>query len=136
MSEPKIKEARAEMVALEKLMSDKGFVAPEAQYQISGSGELCVLLQHNYNLGPRIDPGSTAHYMKHIFGSDDVIDKARAFLLALPSPKEAAQTEFLAKVTDALEFGKDNNIADEYVAPLRQSREAMTTNLLTKEVPA
>lgn len=61
------------------------------------------------------------------------IEKARAYIAALPSPEEAVTREYLGKVASAIDYATKHSIADEYVTPLRGVTMAMTDNLLTKE---
>lgn len=52
---------------------------------------------------------------------------------ALPSADEAVTHEYLSKVAAAIDYARENSIADEYVQPLRGVTCAMADNLLTKE---
>ena len=58
------------------------------------------------------------------------LDNADRIIAALPNPENAKMQAHMARVADCVDKAKADNIADEYVTPLRMTIAAMTENLL------
>lgn len=127
MTIEEIQTALAELVAA---MVEKSVITPRAQINLPDSGRFAIHCDCNYAHKPFdgrnyfVEQGDTV---------PECIDKARAYIAALPSPEEAVTREYLGKVADAIDFGTKHSIDDKYVTPLRGVTKAMTDNLLTKE---
>lgn len=122
-----IQTALGELVAA---MSDKGVITPRAQLHIDSGGRFNIHADAAYDTKPF---GRENYFV--FFGDTpaEVIDVARAYIAALPSPEEAVQREYLTRVASAIDYGTEHSMPDEYVAPLRGVSTAMTSNLLSKE---
>jgi len=123
-----ITELKSEMAALEAEMSEKAIKAPQAQITI-GHSKASIHIDAHYNGRP-----FNGEQYKIFFAASasDCIAAARAYIAAIPSPKEAVTREYLTRVASAIDYATEHSIAEEYVAPLRGVSCAMTDNLLTK----
>lgn len=127
MTIEEIQTALAELVAA---MVEKRVITPRAQMHIPDSGRFAIHCSCSYAQKPF---NLKNYFVEHGDTIAECIDKARAYIAALPSPEEAVTREYLGKVADAIDFGTKHSIADEYVQPLRGVTCAMTDNLLTKD---
>ena len=128
MTIEEIQTALAELVAA---MVEKGVPAPKVDCTIKPHGENpCVYMSAKYKWTGFEGDNSMFCYAETV---PECIDKARAYIAALPSPEEAVTREYLTRVASAIDYATEHSIADEYVNPLRGVSCAMTENLLTKE---
>lgn len=128
MTIEEIQTALAELVAA---MVEKRVITPRAQIHIPDSGRFAIHCDCNYAHKPF---DGENYFVEHGDTIAECIDKARAYIAALPDPEEAVTREYLGKVADTIDFGTKHSIDDKYVTPLRGVTKAMTDNLLTKEV--
>jgi len=124
------KEGQAALAELEAQMLDKGIVTPRAQMHVRSYEFFMVHIRGEY--GAKSFGGQNYH-VECADTLAEAIDKARAYIAALPSPEEAHLQDHLRMVADVIDHGHKHSLPDEYVAPLRAVKAAMTENLLTKE---
>lgn len=126
----KIEEIQTALGELVAAMVEKGVIRPSAEFKIKSGANFYVYLWCAHETR-QFDGG----YLKTFSGGTpaECIDKARAYIAALPSPEEAVTREYLTRVASAIDYATENSIADEYVTPLRGVTCAMTENLLTEE---
>lgn len=126
----KIEEIQTALGELVAAMVEKGVIRPNAEFKIKIGANfyVCLWCAHETR---QFD----GEYLKafSVGTPAEGIDKARAYIAALPSPEEAVTREYLTRVASAIDYATENSIADEYVTPLRGVTCAMTENLLTKE---
>lgn len=67
--------------------------------------------------------------------AQDCIADAFAFIANMPDPENRHLHRHMKMIADVIDHGRENNIPEEYVAPLRDVKSAMTENLLTKVAP-
>lgn len=127
MTIEEIQTALAELVAA---MTEKRVMMPRAIMQVPDSGRFAIHCDCKYAQKPF---GGRNYIVQTDETPAKAIDKARAYIAALPSPEEAVTREYLTRVASAIDYATENSIADEYVTPLRGVTCAMTENLLTKE---
>jgi hypothetical protein len=127
MTIEEIQSALAELVAA---MVEKRVITPRAQMHIPDSGRFAIHCCCSYAHKPF---NLKNYFVEHGDTIAECIDKARAYIAALPSPEEAVTREYLSRVASAIDYARENSIADEYVQPLRGVTCAMTDNLLTKD---
>lgn len=127
MTIEEIQTALAELVAA---MVEKRVLTPRAQIHIPDSGRFAIHCDCSY-AHKSFDGGN--YFVEHGDTIAECIDKACAYIDALPSPEEAVTREYLNRVASAIDYARENSIADEYVQPLRGVTCAMTDNLLTKD---
>jgi hypothetical protein len=127
MTIEEIQTALAELVAV---MADKRVIMPRAKIQVPDSGRLSIQCDCAYEHKPFEGQNYFIEFGETV---PECLDKARAYIAALPSPEEAVTREYLTRVASAIDYATENSIADEYVTPLRGVTCAMTENLLTKE---
>jgi hypothetical protein len=128
-----VSEIRAECAEIVVAMTEKGFVTPRCEVSID-EWKFGVALWCERDEGPQLNPSDfTLSYLDNHFGATPVeaFAAARKRIAEQPTPEQAALSEFHHKVAEAIDYGRDNNIPDEYVAPLRTSHAAMTENLLS-----
>lgn len=127
MTIEEIQTALAELVAA---MVEKGIVKPNASARIMTGSRHSIHLQCSYER--KAFDGKDYLFL---YGETlpQCLDDASAYIAALPSPEEAVTREYLNRVASAIDYARENSIADEYVQPLRGVTCAMTENLLTKE---
>lgn len=126
MTIEEIQTALAELVAA---MVEKGVITPHAKVLLPDSGRIAIHCDCNYE--HKLFNGNN-YFVEHGDTVAECIDKARARIADLPSSEEAVTREYLSRVASAIDYARDNSIADEYVQPLRGVACAMTENLLTK----
>lgn len=109
----KIQTALGELVAA---MSNKGVIKPRAQLHIDNGGSFTIHFDAAYDTKPF---GRNNYFI--LFGETpvEVIDKARAYIDAMPPPEEAVQNEYLSRVASAIDYATEHSLPDKYVAPLR-----------------
>ena len=61
----------------------------------------------------------------------EVLDKARAFITALPDAETLKKQEFQTDLAGVIDQGHDLNLPADVMDPLRAGSQAMTENLLT-----
>lgn len=124
-----VTEIQAALAGLVAAMVEKGVVTPSAQLQLRDAGKCSIHADGGDGGG---EPFNGERYFVE-FGDTpaEAIEKAREYIAALPSPEEAGAHEYMRAVAKAIDTGKRNGIADEYVSPLRGVNMAMTENLLT-----
>lgn len=127
MTIEEIQTALAELVAA---MVEKRVITPRAIMHVPNSGRFAIHCDCTYTQKPF---DGQNYFVEHGDTIAECIDKARAYIAALPSPEEAVTREYLTRVASAIDYATENSIADEYVTPLRGVTCAMTDNLLTKE---
>lgn len=127
MTIEEIQTALAELVAA---MVEKRVLTPRAQIHIPDSGRFAIHCDCNYDQKPF---NFRNYFVEHGDTIAECIDKARAYIAALPDPEEAVARGYIVKVADAIDYATKHSIADEYVQPLRGATCAMTDNLLTKD---
>lgn len=127
MTIEEIQTALGELVAA---MVEKGVPLPKADFTIKPD-EMRIYLK-TYEDGFRPFSGKDFAFCDGDTPAD-CFDLAWNVVLALPSPEEAVNREYLGKVAAAIDYATEHSIADEYVTPLRGVTCAMTENLLTKE---
>jgi hypothetical protein len=126
-----ITEIQTELAALVVQMTEKGVVTPSAELHIKDSGLFFAYITSKYGSGSFGKDGSS----KFLRGdtAPKALENARDYITSLPSPGEAQTREYLKRVASAIDYAAENNIADEYVTPLRGVTCAMTENLLTDQ---
>ena len=126
MTYDEIKTALAEIVPM---MVEKGLRLPAARINIDGEGDAWVTIARAKTIS-----SFYADQCEYFKGEtpDEMIFAARAWVEALPTPENKAQTDYMRMLADAVDFGHENNIPAEYVDPVRVTQKAMTENLLTK----
>jgi hypothetical protein len=127
MTIEEIQTALAELVAA---MVEKRVLTPRAQIHIPDSGKFAIHCDCSYAYKPF---DGKNYFVEHGDTVAECIDKAGDYIAALPSPEEAVTREYLSRVASAIDYARENSIADEYVQPLRGVTCAMTDNLLTKD---
>lgn len=125
-----IEEIQTALNELVAAMTEKSVITPRAQIHIPDSGNFAIHCDCSYEQKPFDGRG---YFVEHSDTVAGCIDKARAYIAAMPSPEEAVTREYLNRVASAIDYAHENSIADEYVQPLRGVTCAMTDNLLTKE---
>ena len=125
-----IEEIQAALGELVAAMVENRVITPRAQIHLPDSGKFAIHCDCSYAQEP-FDRKN--YFVEHGDTIAECIDKARAYIAALPSPEESVTREYLGKVAAAIDFATEHSIADEYVTPLRGVTCAMTDNLLTKE---
>jgi hypothetical protein len=126
-----VTEIQTELAALVVQMTEKGVLTPTAELDIKDSGLFSVYITSKYGSGSF---GEDANSKFLQAGTPlDAFGKARDYITSLPSPEEAQTREYLKRVASAIDYAAENNIADEYVTPLRGVTCAMTENLLTDQ---
>ena len=111
--------------ALVEKLNEQPFLDPSLY--VRDTGQCLITLYQSYTGG---------HYDLGTLKADtfeEVLDKADAFVAALPDPEERVTREYLRRVAHAVDFATENAIADKYVNPLRGVTCAMTNNLLTDQ---
>jgi hypothetical protein len=126
-----ITEIQTELAALVVQMTEKGVVTPSAELHIKDSGLFSVYITSKYGSGSFGEDANSKFL--HADTPLDAFGKARDYITSLPSPEEAQTREYLKRVASAIDYAAENNIADEYVTPLRGVTCAMTENLLTDQ---
>lgn len=116
-------EIKAQLSALVKAMEGKSLTAPSASFDMSSDADDRVWL-HAEELKPR---GYS------VFRGEDALSRAMEFIAELPDPEIAVKNEYMRRVADVVDYGKDKGIDDEYLEPLRGVNVAISENLLTKE---
>jgi len=123
-----IEEIQAALDEIAAAMVEKGFIQPVGRYWMeSGVGGQCIC-------GWRKDENSFYQDALQIFQGEpsDSIVAAREWVAAQPTIENRAMKTYLGKLADAVDFGAANNIAAEYVDPVRITQKAMSDNLLGK----
>jgi hypothetical protein len=125
-----IEEIQAALAELVAAMTEKSVIPHRAQVHLPDSGRFAIHCDCHY---PHKPFDGRNYFVEHGDTIDECIDKACAYIDALPSPEEAVTREYLNRVASAIDYARENSIADEYVQPLRGVTCAMTDNLLTKD---
>lgn len=121
-------EIQAELSKLSKAMMQKGIKTPSAELTIRADSPCRVTLWCDYQ--SRQFDGEYLKVTGKGENATEAIALAAAYIDALPDPATAGIRRYMAKVADALDVAREENIADEYVMPLRTVKSAMTSNLL------
>lgn len=124
----KVKEIQTALTEMEAAMVEKGIKTPAAEMQIRANQKCNIHGGCGYSGGAPFDGDN--YFIEFGDTPADAIAKAFAYIAAMPSPDEAGVQEYMRDVAKAIDTGKRHNIADEYVAPLRVVKAAMTDNLL------
>ena len=124
-----LEEMQTAVDALVPLMLAKGLVKPEAHIDIASQTQPLVTLR-------RPAPGSFYAGKWECFRGDDLaeaLDKARAWIDALPTPEETYRKELLQLVAKAADYGKEHGIAADFVNPLTEAMKRLSESAITKE---
>lgn len=114
---------------LAKAMMAKGLRNPDPKFYLRANAEPHVYLswdnvQDRFNNRYEFFTGS---------GIAAILDKADAFVAALPSPDETRLNEFMAALGSAIDLGRQNNIEVEFVNPLIATMKRLSENVLTDQ---
>ena len=124
-----IVEVQAAIDALPPLMTEKGIVNPEAHVTMQASASHYVMLKGE----------GIGNYDIKSFNGDTIeesIRAARDWIAVLPSPKTKAIIDYLGKLSEAVEIGRDGGIPDEYITPVASVFRAVSDNLLPAPMAA
>lgn len=120
-------EIRAALDGLDKGLAAKGVNRNVARLSFEDNAAPMLVLEGeglgNYDL-KAFRQGDTA---------SELIDSARAFIAALPSPDEMHRSVFLKKIADAIDFGEKHDVASDLVMPVQATFKALSENILTDQ---
>lgn len=117
-----LEEIQSELNALVAAMVEKGIKQPDANYTLRANAEIYVTLWCAID-GRQFD----GEYLKNL----PSLAAARAYIAAMPDADKAALHQYMRKAGELVDFGREHNIPDEYVVPVRTTIKAMSDNLLT-----
>jgi len=121
-----IEEIQAALDEIAAAMVEKGLIQPAARYWMeSGKGGQCICCW-------RKDENSAYQNALEVFHGEPSVSiaAARDWVAAIETIESRAMKTYLGKLADAVDFGAANNIAAEYVDPVRITQKAMSDNLL------
>lgn len=128
-----IEQIQVELSAMIKAMMAKGVVTPRAELCLKGNESPHAMLW-----GDLDQRALRGEYLQIINGTTatDALANAHAFIAALPDPETLVLRTYLGKLADAVDYGRENGIAAEYVDPVLITQKAMSDNLLTADAKA
>lgn len=117
------------LARLVKGMADKAIVTPDADFRIKANAGFSVQIQTKYD-----EKTLNGTWHRTFTGSSPevALQLAEAFVEALPDPETVIMTTYLGKLAAAVDYGAANGIDDQYIAPVRITRQAMSDNLLPR----
>jgi len=119
-----IEELQAELLKLRSAMSDAGIKTPHAECWVRGDERFLVhLTGTGFPLGK-------AYEFINCDKIDEGLEKAWAFIKALPDPEQAILTTYSRKLADAIDYGHENNVPAKLVDPVRRAQKAVSDALL------
>lgn len=115
--------------AMPAAMSAKGLREPRAEFTISANSELRGYLawkdkKNSYGEAYEFIRGKTV---------TDILAKLEVFIAKLPAPEEARMKEFMSALSDVIELGRQNGIAVEFINPLTEAMQRLSSNILTDQ---
>lgn len=119
-----IEEIQAELNKMPAALSAAGWVRPEAQLTITANGQMNVYLNAssgNYTFQRGDHPA-------------ECIDKAWAYIRALPDPQVTILATYSKKLADAIDYGHENNVPAKLVDPVRRAQKATSDMMLPAPV--
>jgi len=119
-----IEEIQAELLKLRAAMGDAGIKTPHAECWVRGDKRFLVHLT-----GTGLPLGKTYEFINCDTVAEG-LDKAWAFIKALPDPEQAVLTTYSCKLADAIDYGHENNVPAKLVDPVRRAQKAVSDALL------
>jgi len=118
-------------------MLAKGLTNPRAELSIESGGlDFRVLL--NWTLRPHenvFSTGNSRYEFLHAKTGDEALEKAAAYIEALPGREETQMRQFLEAVSAAVEIGRQNGIDANLLNPLQATMQALSANIITDQRP-
>ena len=124
-----IADAQKRLDPMPAAMSAKGLRKPVARLTLEANAELHGTLEWECKKGPfrsayEFVKGKTA---------PEIMAKMEAFIAKLPPPEEARMKEFMTALSDVIELGRENGIAVEFINPLTEAMQRLSSNILTDQ---
>lgn len=110
-------------------MSAKGLREPRAEVTISANSEPRGYLAWK---DKRKTYGDAYEFMRGKSVAD-VLAKMEARIAKLPTPEETRMKEFMTALSDAIELGRENGISLEFINPLTEAMQRLSSNILTDQ---
>jgi hypothetical protein len=121
-----IEEIQAELNKMPAALSAAGWTNPRAHLDIRANERMYVYLN-----------GNNLHAMEFHYGETaaECIEKAWAFIRALPDPQTVILSTYSKKLADAIDYGHENNVPAKLVDPVRRAQKATSDMMLPAPVP-
>ena len=110
-------------------MSAKGLRQPNAQITITANSEMHGHLSWK---DKREHYGSVYEFARGKTAAE-ILGKMEAFIAKLPAPEETRMKEFMAALSQAIDLGRENGIAVEFINPLTEAMQRLSNNILTDQ---
>lgn len=124
-----IADAQKRIDPLPASMSAKGLREPAAEITIAANGEMRGYMTWKDKKRPY---GSAYEFVRGK-SAPDILAKMEAFIAKLPAPEETRMKEFMTALSEAIELGRENGIAVEFINPLTEAMQRLSSNILTDQ---
>lgn len=124
-----IEEIYAAINPMPALLSAKGKVNPEASFGIEANAGLYISLKWKKY-------GAVSEWDREYFvftgrDFDECLSKAQEHIAALPSAEAARLQQFMNKLGNLIDIGRDEGIAVDYLNPLLDTMKRLSENVIT-----
>jgi hypothetical protein len=112
-------------------LSKKGKVNPSVELQIEANARMEIVMRFK-----KYGAVSEWDNEYHLFSGDSFaqcLEKAKAFVTALPSAEQAKLHGFMDKLGKLIDVGKSEGIAIDYLNPLVDSMKRLSENVITHQ---
>lgn len=128
-STPTIADVQKRIDPIPASMSAKGLKSPRAEISIRANQDIQAFLAW-------ADKKAITGDRFKVFGgatADEVLGAMEGFIAALPAPEETRMKEFMTALSDAIELGRENGISVEFINPLTEAMQRLSSNILTDQ---
>ena len=124
------KEIMQRLDALAAAMVEKGVERPDAELQFGSGNRIAVSVRSDFE--QKFFGGD---WLKLIYADtpEEALDKADAYVAALPDPNTAAKRQFQSNLAKVIDEGNALSLPKDVMGPLSEGMKAMSENLLTDQ---
>lgn len=114
------------------MMVAKGLKQPEVQFELISNAEPRIYLCWKKVGNSRYSYSDTEY--EFIRGKPaEALAKAKAFVAAMPEPKQRLLSEFMGALGNVIELGRQNDIDVEFLNPLVATMKTLSENVITDQ---
>lgn len=110
-------------------MGAKGLKKPAVRFTLEANAELHGTLEWECKKGAF----RSAYEFVRGKSAPEILTKMEAFIAKLPSPDETRMKEFMTSLSDVIELGRENGISVEFINPLTEAMQRLSSNILTDQ---